>query len=264
MKFSHNKKRNTAFIFETLVKEFSKAAMYQNLKRKSNVALILKEFFKKDKILKRDLDIYKSFEDTTALSPELIEKLINEAKRQFVELDRKKVFKEQTKAINKINKNLGLSVWDNFVPSYKRIATINQVLTQKLPPKKQVVLETKLSDSLRLQEEKKITFPKVNNLAVKTFIEKFNKEYSPVLSENQCLFLNKYVLSHMDDGMEFKVYLYEEVDRLKMSLTESKNNQKIVEVTKIDKILEKMTSYNHRKLDKKFILEVLQIQALAE
>ena len=93
MKFSHNKKRNTAFIFETLVKEFSKAAMYQNLKRKSNVALILKEFFKKDKILKRDLDIYKSFEDTTALSPELIEKLINEAKRQFVELDRKKVFK---------------------------------------------------------------------------------------------------------------------------------------------------------------------------
>ena len=48
MKFSHNKKRNTAFIYETLIMEFSKASMKKQNQRKQKILLILKEFFSKD------------------------------------------------------------------------------------------------------------------------------------------------------------------------------------------------------------------------
>ena len=53
MKFKHNKKRNTAFIYECLIKELSKAALYESTDKKSKVLFILKEYFGKDKILKK-------------------------------------------------------------------------------------------------------------------------------------------------------------------------------------------------------------------
>ncbi len=58
MKFNQNKKRNTAFIYVTLIMEFSKASINKQKERKQNILSILKEFFSKDKILKKDLEIY--------------------------------------------------------------------------------------------------------------------------------------------------------------------------------------------------------------
>lgn len=42
MKFKHNKKRNTAFIYETLIMEISKASMNRNEARKSSLVKMLK------------------------------------------------------------------------------------------------------------------------------------------------------------------------------------------------------------------------------
>jgi hypothetical protein len=63
MKFSHNKKRNTAFIFEILIKELTKSSINENQLRKAAIVDLLKEFFSKDKLLKKDLEIYKSFDE---------------------------------------------------------------------------------------------------------------------------------------------------------------------------------------------------------
>ena len=61
MKFNHNKKRNTAFIYETLIMEFSKASINKQEERKQNILSILKEFFSKDKILKKLTPIFKTW-----------------------------------------------------------------------------------------------------------------------------------------------------------------------------------------------------------
>ena len=56
----HNKKRNTAFLYECLVKELTKAIVHNDNDLKSKITEVIKENFKKGTILKKDLDIYNS------------------------------------------------------------------------------------------------------------------------------------------------------------------------------------------------------------
>jgi len=262
MKLSHNKKRNTGFIFEVLIRELSKATMHEDKLRKDSVLTILKSYFAKNKPLKKDLEIYNSFSDVKSLPKETIEKIVVEAKKQFTKLDREYIFKEQTKLINRINKTLGQKIWENFIPNYKNLASINQILQQKMNPQKQVIFEDKLVESLTATATEKTVFPKVNNLAMKSFIEKFNNQYSDTLNENQREFLNKYIVSHAGDSVEFKSYIYEEIDKLKSFLENNKDKYDKQTPKKIDKVLERITSYKNKRLDKTLIFEILRIQTL--
>ena len=47
MKFRHNKKRNTAFLFEALVKELTKSIVKNDLQTKEKIISLIKENFKK-------------------------------------------------------------------------------------------------------------------------------------------------------------------------------------------------------------------------
>ena len=166
--------------------------------------------------------------------------------------------------INKINKSLGSEVWNTFVTDFKKVATINQVLKQDISPKKQVVLEARLLDNLVSKKVEKKPFPNINKLAMKSFIENFNSEYADTLVENQKVLLNKYISSYEDSGVALKMYLYEEIDRIKEQFnnyTEENNNQTS---EKVYKLLERMSGYSKRKIDKDFVVEVMRMQSIAE
>ena len=45
MKFKHNKKRNTIFIFESLVRELTKSVINKDFSRKKQILSIIKENF---------------------------------------------------------------------------------------------------------------------------------------------------------------------------------------------------------------------------
>ena len=49
MKFKHNKKRNTAFVFESIVREIVKSIIAEDVEKKKIVVSTLKKFFNKDK-----------------------------------------------------------------------------------------------------------------------------------------------------------------------------------------------------------------------
>ena len=262
MRLNHNKKRNTAFLYEVLIKELSVASINEDVKRKQKALRTLKEYFGKDKILNRELNIYKSFSNLSEHGQITIEKILFEAKKQFIYIDRRKVHSAQSKLINEINKSFGADSWNIFVANFKDIATINQILNQKLNPKDQVLLEEKLYSDRTDQNTKKQAIQKIDNLTVKKFVEKFNDEYTEKLNENQRSLLNRYITSYQDGGLDFKMYLYEEIDRLKNTL--KKNITKADEQTsgKLDKVVEKIRNYNTRSIDKDFLSEVMTIQSL--
>ena len=264
MKLNHNKKRNTIFIYEMLIKELSKASMHNITKKKSQILSIIRESFSKEKLLRKELDIYKSFEDIPDFDRPKMEKMIAESKRRFTSLDRKKVFDEQTKVINKINKVLGNHAWNTFITEFKKMATVNQILNQSLSPKNQILLEERFLQELTDDKKENRPFPNVNNLAVKTFIDKFNNEYSANLNESQRTLLNKYISSYEDRGIQLKTYLYEEIDRIKVYLNENLSSQDKTTSQKIKKVIERIDNYNQRKIDKTFITEVMKIQSLVE
>ena len=107
MKLRHNKKRNTAFVFEILINEVSKASMHNENEREQNVLNIIKKYFHKGSILKEELEIYRSFDDLEDIRPGLIEKIITESKVHAKNLDEVVVYEQQTKLITRPTKS-----WD--------------------------------------------------------------------------------------------------------------------------------------------------------
>ena len=56
----HNKKRNTAFLYECLIRELTKAILKEDIQRQSKVKGLLKEFYTIGKLLSKELGVYKS------------------------------------------------------------------------------------------------------------------------------------------------------------------------------------------------------------
>jgi len=152
MKLKHNKKRNTAFVYEALVREIAKAVVRKDENRKSLIVKIMKEHFAPNNILAKELQLYKALEETKGLDVYTAERLIKEARADYHKLDQNDIFKSQTKLINTINKNLTSEVFSNFVPNYKNLATIAQVFGDDANTKERVLLERKLLGSMVMRE----------------------------------------------------------------------------------------------------------------
>jgi TATA-binding protein-associated factor Taf7 len=64
----HNKKRNTAFLYECLIKELTKAIVREDKKRQKITKNILKRILlAKEAILKKELELYNSILESKAL-----------------------------------------------------------------------------------------------------------------------------------------------------------------------------------------------------
>ena len=267
MKFKHNKKRNTAFLFETLVRELTKTVVEKDQKKKSSILSLIKEFFSKDKILNRELSLYKTLVSEQKLTTRVAEKLLNEVKKEYDKLDAKEIFNEQSRLIKKMNSSFEKKVFSNFVPHYKSLATINQIFNADVPLKKKVLLEEQMIGimSSTTEEKKEAEQKPIDNLVLKTFTNKFNSVYSETLLEEQQTLLNKYMTSFADNGVELKLYLNEELGRLKESLQTKISLKEIKDVTLRDKtslVLEKIDSFRKIKVDLELVKNVLRIQSL--
>ena len=64
MKLKHNKKRNTAFLYEALIKELTKSIISKDDARKSAITEVLRENFTKSSVLGQELQLYKTLNET--------------------------------------------------------------------------------------------------------------------------------------------------------------------------------------------------------
>ena len=79
----HNKKRNTAFLYECLIKELTKAIVREDKKRQTITKSILKEFFRKGSILKQELSLYNSLLESKGLEADFSRRLLTVTKVDF-------------------------------------------------------------------------------------------------------------------------------------------------------------------------------------
>ena len=270
MKLKHNKKRNTAFVYETLVREVAKAVVKKDENKKNLIIKIIKEHFVPNSILAKELQLYRALEETKGLDVYTAERLIKEARIDYHKLDQDDIFKSQTKLINIINKRLTSEVFSNFVPNYKNLATIAQVFGTDTNTKERVLLERKLLGGLVMKEggpSKSKNMPHIDGLVYKTFVKKFNEKYDKELLPEQKQLLNHFLTSFADNGVEFKMFLSEEVGRLKNSITNSLNEENsdidndMRNKTKL--VLEKLEEFKKTKIDENMVKGVLKIQSLA-
>jgi hypothetical protein len=267
----HNKKRNTAFIYEALVREVVKQSIAKN-KQKRNLAIsLLKEFFNKNTILYKDLQLYKSILETKEVKEKIAFKILVEAKSVKRSLDPKVLFTEQSKIIKKINKELSPDVFMNYIPTYKYLASIGTLFGDNLNPKQKVLLEEKVLDYMTSSNVKKIVKEEKNpdNLVMKSFVKRFNATYNKTLLNEQKELINHFINSaNPERKPEFELYVDREIERLKHALVENKASDEITKdkniQTKFNQILSFLKNSNQQKLNESFILKIAQIQELVK
>ena len=264
----HNKKRNTAFLYETLVKELTKAVVRQEESKKKKILELIKESFAKGSVLNEDLNLYKSIlENKDKMTKDFTDRFLVETKKDYDALSRKSVFNAQTKLISQINQQLGASIFNNFVPNYKDIATVGSWFQDtKSNAKTRLIIETKVKSLLvpSITQEKEMKH--IDNLTYKTFVGKFNDTYKNSLKENQKTLLTNYITSFADNGLGLKSFINEELESLKVELAQklSKGKDTIGEERheKLSKVSIVLEDFSKRPLDENMVKKLFFIQDL--
>ena len=269
-KTKHNKKRNTAFLYEALVREMTKAVVSQDKERKNNIVDILKESFSSNKILGKELKLYQAIIESSDLDPVTAEKLLYKIREAYSELDEQEIYDAQSAVINRINKEIGSGVYNNFVPNYKSIATVSQLFgadSTAVGIKRGVILEQQVLKTLTANtvEESKTEMKPIDNIVFKTFTSKFNETYGDDLLSEQKELLNRYILSFSSD-IDMKIYLNEELGRLHGALQQAlatdeiKSDNTMTEST--NSVINMIEEFRDTPVDKSLVEKVLKIQNL--
>ena len=136
MRFKHNKKRNTAFLYEALIRELTKGTIQEDAAKKDIVVEIIKKYFNKGTALAKELSLYKVLYSEGSIKKGKAEKLVREVRESYNKLNMQQIYDSQSALIKEVNRRLAKDVFSNFVPNYKNLASIQQYLNYDMSPKK--------------------------------------------------------------------------------------------------------------------------------
>ena len=262
----HNKKRNTAFLYECLMKELTKAIVRNQQDKKQKILDIVKENFKKNSALKQDLDVYRTILESKSMPKEFAQRLLSETKKDFQNLDRKAVFNHQTKLIKQINEVLSPAAFANFISNYKDIASVGAYFNSNLKAKSRILVENRLIGIMVSRDKEQKQMKHVDNLTYKTFTKKFNETYGRTLRQEQKDLLMNYIVSFSDNGLGLKSFLNEEICRLKKEVSLCAKKPKIAEnkafSAKTERVLEQLNEYSKKNITEDIVKEIFYIQDL--
>jgi len=270
-KIKHNKKRNTAFLYEALIREMTKAVVSKNESVKKTILNILKESFSPKEVLSKELELYRTLLETEKVNSITAEKLLYQVREAHHNLGQEDIYSAQSYVINRVNKELSPDVFNNFVPNYKSIATVSQLFgidSSAAGIKRGVLLEQTIVSNLTSEPEQEIVneLKPIDNLVYKTFSGKFNEVYSQGLLGEQKELLNRYIFSFADNSVDIKIYLNEELARLHAELDTAllsdhiKTDQTMVNST--NSVISMIENFRTQPVDKTLIESVLKIQNL--
>ena len=263
-----NKKRNTGFVFEALIREATKAILAKDEDRRNKVVTTIKESFAPGTELRKELDCYKALSGNDTFDKPTAEKLIFEVRRDVNNINEKKLIREKNTLVSRINKNISKSVFNNFVPNYKSLATIARIFNDKTPTKDRVLMESVLLESLtkKTVQEEKEDLKHIDSLVVKSFVKNFNNHYEDLLAEQRNL-LQLYVTSVNDGQTSFKFYINEELIRIRDVIQKSLTMEEVAKdeimVENTNKVLALIENLRQVEIDGAYLMKLMKLQKLA-
>lgn len=268
MKIRHNKKRNTAFVYEALIRENTVAILRGDAKTQKTIIEIVKKHFSVNTSLKKELECYRSLYENQDLDTETHQKILKECKRQRALIPTQELFAAQTALIHEVNKSLSPSIFKNFVPNYKTLATIAQIFSDTTTPKQRVILENQVIAEMREKRDPSQIAEQIDNVVYRTFVKKFNDKYEGELLDEQKELLAHYIASFSDNALGLKTFLNEEISRLKDIMAAARQSEHVKEdsdmVEKSKQVLTILDSYAQGGVNEKMLTTILKTQKLAK
>jgi hypothetical protein len=258
MKVKHSKFKNTAILFELLVKQITQEVLANSNKNVSEK--IIKEFFSSNKELAKELRLYNQIVKEKYTSVNDAKLFLEEVSNERTKLDENKLNREKYNLIKTIKESYDL---DKFLSSnlqnYKLLASVYKVFETKTQGRKveirdfidsnNTILEhitnkkiaskpaDKLYESFKQQSED------LRLLTYKLLIENFNKKYSN-LDDSQKGLLREFI-NNVTNTSTFPKFIEEETKKVLSNLVKE---SKVIgdKVTKI-KISEMIKLYKSDK-----------------
>jgi hypothetical protein len=266
VKTKHNKKRNTGFVFEVLVREMTKSVLEDDKSTQREISTILKEHFTANTELSKELDCYRTLQVSRSLERSAAIRLLDQTRQRFQGLDRQKVFEEQNSVISRVNQALSARVFDNHIPNYRELATISQLLNDDTSLQQKLVFEGQIIDTLTKKggshEEK---HKEIDEVVIRSFMKRFDSSYESFLPEQKSL-LRQYILQFVDDGAEFSLFINEELRRIKKEVESSVELKEVKEdkdmITATSSVLALLDSFRNTPIDESSLKKVLKLQHL--
>ena len=129
MSKSHNKKRNTALLYEFLVRTIASALVEGDKKTSSTALKILRRYFKPGTQLYKEFRLFNALVKTTVSSSAVTSSIIAEAKAAAQTADIVALDREKSLLIRSINHALNIdNFYDHPVSEYRTYATIQTLL----------------------------------------------------------------------------------------------------------------------------------------
>lgn len=280
MKVKHSKFKNTAILFELLVKQITQEVLANSKKNVSES--IIKEFFNSKKELAKELKLYNQIVKEKYTSVDDAKLFLEEIVEERKKIDEVKLNKEKYNLIRTIKESYDL---DKFLSSnlqnYKVLASIYKVFESKTQGRKVEIRDFINSNNTILEHitDKKVS-PKAQDklyeqfkqqsedlrlLTYKLLIENFNKKYSN-LDDSQKNLLREFI-NNVSNTSTFPKFIEEETKKaLTALLSESKDITDKVTKIKISEMIKlfKSNQFLKENQDKQVSVLMLTYELLKE
>jgi hypothetical protein len=245
MKVKHSKFKNTAILFELLVKQITQEVLSNSTKNVSEK--IIKEFFSSNKELAKELKLYNQIVKEKYSSINDAKLFLEEVSKERTKLDENKLNKEKYNLIKTIKESYDL---DKFLSSnlqnYKLLASVYKVFEARTMGRKVEIRDFIESNNTILEHvtHKKISAKQADTLyesfkqqsedlrllTYKLLIENYNKKYSN-LDDSQKGLLREFI-NNVTNTSTFPKFIEEETKKVLANLVkESKGiNDKVTKI----------------------------------
>ena len=193
MKVKHNKKRNTAFVYEALINEATIAVLKNDHKRSKKVVDLVRKHFSNDSNLKRDLECYILYENQN-LDLDMIKRF----KRSKHFKTDWPYFDEQTDIINDVK----IYPLQYLTILYQIINRYYQQMFNTTSPKEKVILESKIIENMSASPESNDEHPLLIILFIK-FCWQVQSKISRWFTRRAKIYCH--ISSFTDNSIELKI-----------------------------------------------------------
>ena len=265
----HSKYKNTAILFEMLVRKLTSETMTSD---KTVTVDIIKKYFGKNTTLSKELQLYNSLIKEKIESEAKALDFIRSCKNAHSKLNKSALRRQRYNLVKEISENFDFNKISKIrINNYKELASIYKLFEYNDADNPKELLECKSSIVDHLNGKSEITLKlspllekykkydkDVRLLTYKLLVDKFNTKYSN-LDENQKNILNKYI-THVNDSESIKSHLELIIPKIKKELKEQvlKISDKATKI-KVDKLSEMLCNIESIKVIKEsHILSVLR------
>jgi hypothetical protein len=277
----HNKKRNTALLYEFLIRHVSKCLIESRKDEANKAVAILKKYYKAGS-LREELDLFNHAFHTKVKSAEYASKLLGKVLHEAKRIHTRRLDESKTKLIKEINRTFDANAFfAHKIPNYVMYASLQTLLNNATGQKKLhesvncLQLEEKLvnfmlsertsqqslADSLKLD-------PQYNNAVYRIVINKFNEKYAGALNEAQKKLLSKYAVALISENKKvLSNAIAEELLAVKTKLSVIADKEIARDKDLVKKILEcrqRLDQVCPENASEATIISMLQFMSLAE